>query len=379
MSEWEREALDKCPLKPIFYLRFLDDIIGAWEHGEDNFYIFVDILNKHHSSIKIKHNIHSEEITFLDTTVFFEHIDDTSKRLLSRVYFKPTDTHALLHKLSYHPKHTFQGIVKSQIIRFCRISSREADLNQAISILFHSLRQRGYSRRLLRRIKKQTLLSFNPSDCTSGFSIEAGWRRSREAKHNDNQNQLIPLVITYSRPYVKLQNLWKNNFYTTMADHDQFQNYKIISAFRRNKNLKDLLVRAKFCKEATTDRSSKHWAFFQKNYLFNIHGNMGIPIIVDFNLHSSNLVYCITCQKCGIMYMGETGNTLLTRLLQHIRSIKIARLPTPLVKHFQIHPLRCLTITGVQTCATWTEGQRRRQERLWIEKLKTNIPLGLNI
>ncbi|KAG7463118.1 hypothetical protein JOB18_046451, partial [Solea senegalensis] len=26
MSEWEREALAKCPLQPIVYLRFLDDI-----------------------------------------------------------------------------------------------------------------------------------------------------------------------------------------------------------------------------------------------------------------------------------------------------------------------------------------------------------------
>lgn len=29
MSEWEREALAKCPCKPAFFFRFLDDIIGA--------------------------------------------------------------------------------------------------------------------------------------------------------------------------------------------------------------------------------------------------------------------------------------------------------------------------------------------------------------
>lgn len=50
MSEWEREALAKCPLHPLFYLRFLDDIIGAWAHGEDAFQQFVHILN-HPSSI----------------------------------------------------------------------------------------------------------------------------------------------------------------------------------------------------------------------------------------------------------------------------------------------------------------------------------------
>lgn len=55
MSEWEREALNKCPLKPTFYYRYLDDIIGGWEYGESSFLRFVATLNKHHPSIKIKH------------------------------------------------------------------------------------------------------------------------------------------------------------------------------------------------------------------------------------------------------------------------------------------------------------------------------------
>jgi len=38
-------------------------------------------------------------------------------------FFKPTDTHQLLHGSSYHPKHTTKGILKSQILRFKRISS----------------------------------------------------------------------------------------------------------------------------------------------------------------------------------------------------------------------------------------------------------------
>lgn len=116
MSEWEGEVLQKCPLKPTFYLRFLDDIIEAWPHGEETFQEFIDILNNHHASIKVKYNLESHEVNFLDTTVFFENINQNQKKLLTRVYFKPTDTHALLHKTSYHPKHTFRGIVKSQII-----------------------------------------------------------------------------------------------------------------------------------------------------------------------------------------------------------------------------------------------------------------------
>lgn len=76
----------------------------------------------------------------------------SEKKISTKVYFKPTDCHALLHKSSYHPKHTFKGIIKSQIIRFYRISSKESDLQDSISVLFRSLRKRltlvGFSEQL---------------------------------------------------------------------------------------------------------------------------------------------------------------------------------------------------------------------------------------
>ncbi|KAE8277680.1 hypothetical protein D5F01_LYC24312 [Larimichthys crocea] len=84
-------------------------------------------------------------------------------RLHTKVYFKTTDTHALLHKNSYHPKHTFRGIIKSQIIRFHRICSQQSDFNKATSLLFKALRNRAYSKRFLRQIKNSTLASLAPT------------------------------------------------------------------------------------------------------------------------------------------------------------------------------------------------------------------------
>lgn len=146
MSEWEREALIKCPLKPLFFLRYLDDIIGAWPHPLHTFQQFIDILDNHHPSIKLKYTRDPQQVHFLDTTVFFSPLKDTQKQIKTKIYFKTTDTHALLHKSSYHPKHTFSGIIKSQLIRFHRICSNTTDFNQATSTLFSALRKRGYSK-----------------------------------------------------------------------------------------------------------------------------------------------------------------------------------------------------------------------------------------
>ena len=72
-------------------------------------------------------------------------------------YFEPTDTRQLLYKDLFHPIHTFSGILKSQLLRFHRICNNKSDFEEAIQILFHSLRQRNYTPRFLRHIKNTTL------------------------------------------------------------------------------------------------------------------------------------------------------------------------------------------------------------------------------
>ncbi|PJE77742.1 hypothetical protein CI610_03332 [invertebrate metagenome] len=86
------------------------------------------------------------------------------------MFFKPTDSHQLLHKKSFHPKHSFKGIIKSQIIRFHRICTRESDFNNAVKILFRALRNRNYSYRFLRKIKGETLKEIAPKN---GYIAEA--------------------------------------------------------------------------------------------------------------------------------------------------------------------------------------------------------------
>ena len=155
MAKFEKDALEKCPLKPHTYLRFLDDVFIIWTHGRESFDTFLGILNNHEPPIKFKSMINENYVDYLDTTIFKNQCDPT--RLLAKVYFKPTDHHQLLHKQSFHPKHTFKGILKSQIIRFHRICSRQEDFNVACSILFKALKSRNYSKRWLREIKAETI------------------------------------------------------------------------------------------------------------------------------------------------------------------------------------------------------------------------------
>ena len=62
----------------------------------------------------------SKEICFLDVLVMIkEGLIETS------VYSKPTDKHTYLHFNSFHPHHSKQSIVFSQLIRYKRLCSRQ--------------------------------------------------------------------------------------------------------------------------------------------------------------------------------------------------------------------------------------------------------------
>ncbi len=158
MAQWEGEVLNKTSKKPLSYTRFLDDIFLIWPYSEEEFKDFFELMNNHSPSIKLKYTIHNSSIDFLDVTIFKGSRFKNEGILDTKVYFKPTDTHELLHKSSFHPKHTFKGVLKSQLIRFFKICNNFPDFEEACKTLFDTLKsKRNYSSRFLRAIKSSTL------------------------------------------------------------------------------------------------------------------------------------------------------------------------------------------------------------------------------
>lgn len=139
MADWERGALSKCSLKPASYYQYLDDIWGVWSGSREDFIEFVGILNSHDPSIKLQYVLDDKSTDFLDTTVYNGPNFKKNQVLDTKVFFKATVTHTLLHKSSFHPRHTFRGLVKSQLIRFWRICSGDGDFWDAVRILSRAL------------------------------------------------------------------------------------------------------------------------------------------------------------------------------------------------------------------------------------------------
>ena len=115
MAFWECDNLKKCSKQPRIYLRYLDDIFIIWEHSREDFDKFFDTLNNAHCNITLKSNIQERELEFLDVLLYKGDNFLKTGILDTKVYFKPTDSHSLLHRQSFHPKHIF--------FRYCKITA----------------------------------------------------------------------------------------------------------------------------------------------------------------------------------------------------------------------------------------------------------------
>lgn len=356
MSIWEEEVFLKCDKKPLYYLRYLDDIWGIWEGSIEEFNCFLFTLNSHDLSIQLEAEIHAESIDFLDTTVFRGPDFDATQRLDVKVFFKKTDLHALLYKSSFHPKHTFGGLVKSQLLRFHRICTRRENFLEAVTILFRSLLKRGYSRSFLRR-------------CFKNFEIVK----------QKQDGELIPLITTFDSTSRYLNGKWKSNFGS--LDRSQFlPKFRVISAYRRNPNLRDLLVFAKLPSSQTEKFQKFTKQFSNLKFIWNCKEKLILKITQSFSTKSVNCIYVLFCVKCDLKYVGETRNSLFTRFTQHRYNIRHKKEQNTLVvQHFLFHGVDSLRIAGLQRSEVWTDWERKKMERRWIYRLGTREPYGLNM
>lgn len=173
------------------------------------------------------------------------------------------------------------------------------------------------------------------------------------------------------------------NYNRLIPNSGCLSNYKIISAHRKNQNLKDILVRAKLpaieLGLKTTVRYNCDSFFQYLTFVRNPVSRFLFRINQKIDPTDQNCVYLLTCDRCGKFYVGETRNSILTRLWQHRHNARHnLELDTPLMKHIQSHNWSSITVAGLQCNTNWSDKERKTQERKWIFLLGCRHPYGLN-
>lgn len=141
---------------------------------------------------------------------------------------------------------------------------------------------------------------------------------------------IIPLIMNYTcQNHRAINNILRTN--QTILDHslnnEKFLENRILVAYRKNLNLRDLLTNSAFLRPTKTRGTSKCWKNCSTCPLINTQphitdstGNFTYQSVGSTTCLSTYVVYAIICKKCNKIYVGQTKNTLQQRL-QHTNDI----------------------------------------------------------
>lgn len=398
LKKFDKAARSGFYIKPKLYHRFLDDIFIIFPGTVAQLREYQDFLNSIIDGIKVELKARDRIIEFLDTQVYKTYNEDARWVLKTKVYFKPTDTHQLLHASSFHPRHTTRGILKSQFIRFKRIASSWDDYDEASKILGAVLCKRGYSSRLFRRLKLDVWHHFDA-------------KRHKITEKPDRP--ILPIITYYDRVQSSLNYEWRSE----INKNPIFDDFRKISAYKIHKNLQQLLVRSRLNNQethqkpigsTTTDMDENNLSTLNgllaqngmhfkidkcrhplckccqninpTNAIYVPHIGYTVQVDRDMSCNNRNIIYIIICDKCKKAYVGETKNKLKERLNKHRSDIKL-RVNSAISIHFNGagHSIRHLRIFPLEQIEMDDSNFRKQREAVWIKKLNTKYPNGLNV
>lgn len=229
LLKFDEAIFNGFPIKPLLFFRYIDDTFFVWPSTLERLKLFQDFVNNILPDITVSFNAKNRIIEFLDTYIYKVQVAHNTV-LRTRVFFKNTDTHQLLHKLSFHPTHTCRGILKSQLIRFTRICSTFVEYKHAAYTLFAVLKRRGYSKSLFRSLLHSIWLS------RSHYLID----RSKSVITRDQ----IPKwpIINFFDPIGTHINRLTRKFIGSL---NISQSYRLISAYKIHRNLARVLTKSK--------------------------------------------------------------------------------------------------------------------------------------
>ena len=195
---------------------------------------------------------------------------------------------------------------------------------------------------------------------------------------------------------VMIKTLFNNNCLTRFI-----RDKKLVVGYRRPKNLRDLLVRARLPtitdndsqreprpeRPACDSPSCRYCTRINKTGKIKSHStSKPHNAMRNVNCHSNNLIYCITCKKCARQYVGQTKNTLRQRFVAHFYLIGHKKTEHEVSRHFNAHDHRGIHDVEIHVLEFIKNDAQRpetkslllKAEYSWIQRLRTQIPLGMN-
>ena len=390
MGWYEEKYVYTYPKQPLLWKRFIDDIFVIWHHTQNELDEFVTFLNSRMPSIKFEADISDTEVHFLDVTV---KIDHSQGIINTTLYTKPTDAHNYINYESCHQKSCRNGIPYGQFLRLRRICNKDEDFVSESKIMAYHFYQASYPPKLIQE------------------SFERAYLQNRDqllqpkVDKNQSTNDNLYLITTFHPTFNEVNRIVSKNL--DLLDKSSSTRpaleARLIRGFRRCRNLRDHLVRARLppapskCGE---DPDPGHhdniWGRARCIYCDKLDrsGRITTPAtdrsyvtMMNVTCRCSNLIYALVCQTCGKTYVGQTKRRIMDRLMEHFRSIRQNNNTLMVSRHYNstghngIDDVRIYILEFINAHPDSALAARTRDttEKKWIYRLRSLTPLGLNL
>ena len=317
---------------PIRFLkRFLDDIFIIFTGSLAKLHAFLSEINDIHPSIKFTMNHtmpenleteetlcaceHSTSLAFLDTSCSLK-----NGKIIVDLYRKPTDRNQYLLTSSCHPAHVTSNIPFSLAYRIVRICTEPITRDMRLEELKTLLLARSY---------KPGIINVAINRAKAIPRTEA----LKKVVQNNKQSKRPILVVPYDPRLPGIPAIVKKHWRTMTSDPHLKEIFPVppLVAYRRPSNIREKLIRSKVppkrlqrqrrkqpgCKKCNNCNICPYVQSCKslKSTATNIHAD----IEQEVDCQTKNIIYCITCKKCKMQYIGETSRYAKERFREHIR------------------------------------------------------------
>jgi peptide-methionine (R)-S-oxide reductase len=382
MGDLEKKLLQawKGPA-PQLWRRYIDDIFFVWSASVEDLKLFIKFINEQHPYIKFTatYDITTKTIPFLDMSVSINH----DGLFETDLYKKDTAKVQYLSPASCHPGHITNNIPFSIALSIRRVCSREEDCKIRLEQMRQDLLSRSYPPKIVDGAIKRV----NKIDRLDAIK--------RVSRTKEDKTVLVttfhPLMPSVSKIIKKH---WKVMVDNSTEMKNVFKNPSIV-AYKRQKNLKDILIRSKLppkrpsrviygfgkCDSLYCTTHSFAPPGITKKHVCN-YTNVTYNIRSSINCKTRNVIYKITCEKCPtFVYIGETERSFHERFSEHRRDAIKQDKTKPCGLHFSKpgHSLEDIQAFAFEEVFRIDQPIfRKERESFWINQYQA-IEHGANI
>lgn len=374
--------------KTRLYLRYIDDLLLIWKGTEIELKKFIEEINKVHPTIKFDYNYSKSEIDFLDLKIY----KNAAGKLATKIFTKPTDRQAYLHKSSAHPNHLKKSIPYGQALRLRRICTEPDEFEESSKNLKTKMMNRGYTE----------------DEVTSQINRAREKPREELLQYNTEEretSQRIPYVVTYYPDLPNLKTTIEKHWPILQINQKMKETFKRkpIMAYRRNRNLGDILGQKTIknnkvirrnrshtiggCSPCSSTRETKCCRQVRRTTTFKSYRtNKRYNIFHRVNCRSKFIIYLLECTICRLQYIGKSEWPMNIRINKHRNDVsRIDGLDV--CKHFQCtgHDFdkhaKFTIIEELKDQNKTIHAMRKlleQREDAWVIKLRTLQPDGFN-